>query len=231
MSKLKNVNKSILPPIIKVAVVDDHNLFRAGMVAMLKDYEELKVVIEACDGRDLLEKLKTKMPHVVLLDIEMPGMDGVETTIKLKEKFPGIKIIILSMHNEDEFIFELISKGAHGFLPKHKTIDEVVDAIYSVLETGKYHNAKIASAMTSGSQGLVKSMHLPLSKLTDKETEVLKLICKQKTNKEIAVILNIGIRTVETHRTAILTKTGTKNTAGLVIYALRHKLISALDVM
>lgn len=215
---------------IKIAVVDDHSLFRAGLIALLKDYEELKVVIEAADGKELMEKLKHKMPHVVLLDIEMQGMDGITTTQLLHQKFPSLKIVVLTMHDEDEFIFEMISKGAHGFLPKNKTVDEVVDAIYAVMETGRYYTERIARAMVIGSQGLRQSMKLPLSGLTEKETQVLKLVCKQKTNKEIAAILGVGNRTVESHRNAVLTKTGTKNTAGLVIYALKHKLISMLDM-
>jgi DNA-binding NarL/FixJ family response regulator len=228
MNKFKNTTTN-LPSVIKVAVVDDHSLFRAGLVSLLKDYEELRVVIEAADGTELLEKMKRTPPHVVLLDIEMPGMNGIETTERLREKFPSTRIIVITMHNEDEYIFELISKGAHGFLPKHKTVEEVVDAIYSVMETGRYYNEKIASALVNGSRGLVKSMHLPPSELTGKETEILKLVCLQKTNKEIAGLLGIGIRTVESHRNSILHKTGTKNTAGLVIYALKHKLISVLD--
>jgi DNA-binding NarL/FixJ family response regulator len=223
-------NKQELPPVIKIAVVDDHSLFRAGLVSLLKDFEELRVVMEASDGVELFEQLKSKAPHVVLLDIEMPGMNGIETTRLLRERFPSVKIIVITMHNEDEYIFELISKGAHGFIPKNKTVDEVVDAIYSVMETGKYYNEKIAAALAHGSQGLVKSMNLPLWELTAKEIEVLKLVCKQKTNKEIADVLGIGTRTVETHRTSILHKTGTKNTAGLVIYALKRKLVSVLDL-
>ena len=222
--------KSELPPLIKIAVVDDHNLFRAGLISLLKEYDELRVVIEAADGRDLMEQIKVRMPHVVLLDIEMPGMNGIETTKLLREKFPAVKIIVITMHQENEFIFELISVGAHGFIPKNKTVDEVVDAIYAVMETGKYYNERIAEALTSGTRGLFKSMNYPVSNLTDKEVEILKLVCKQKTNKEIADILAISIRTVEGHRNSLLIKTGTHNTAGLVIYALRHKVISSFEV-
>lgn len=231
MNKTKIKNKFALPPIIKMAVVDDHDLFRSGLIALLKDYEELKVIIEAADGNELLLQLKIRQPHVVLLDIEMKGLNGIDTIRILKEKFPAIKIIVLTMHTEDEYIFEVISRGAHGFIPKNKTVDEVVDAIYAVMEKGKYYNERILNAMVSGSQGLIKTMHLPPSGLTDKETQVLKLICKQKTNKEIAHELGIGTRTVESHRNSILNKTGSKNTAGLVIYALKHKLVSTLDIV
>ena len=230
MIKSNSKQRAELPPIIKIAVVDDHNLFRAGLIALLKDYEELRVVIEASDGRDLLEQIKARTPHVVLLDMEMPGMNGVETTKILREKFPSMRIIVLTMHQENEYIFEMISLGAHGFIPKNKTVDEVVDAIYAVMENGKYYNDRIADALASGTRGLIKSMNFPVSNLTDKELEVLKLVCKQKTNKEIADVLGISARTVESHRNSILIKTGTRNTAGLVIYALRHKVVSAFDI-
>src|SRR5882757_3636233 len=128
--KTKSTTKSTLPKVIKVAVVDDQQLFRSGVVSLLKDYEELKVIIEASNGRELMEQLKRQSPHVVLLDIEMPEMNGLEAAQLLKDKYPQIKVIILTMHNEEEFIFDLITKGAHGFLPKDKSVEEVVDAIY-----------------------------------------------------------------------------------------------------
>jgi DNA-binding NarL/FixJ family response regulator len=226
--KTKSTTKSTLPKIIKVAVVDDQQLFRSGVVSLLKDYEELKVIIEASNGRELMEQLKRQSPHVVLLDIEMPEMNGLEAAQLIKDKYPNIKVIILTMHNEEEFIFDLITKGAHGFLPKDKSVEEVVDAIYAVLETGKYYSAEITEAMVNGSKGLVKS--LQMSSLSDREIEIVKYICQEKTNREIAEILGFGIRTIESYRATILSKTGTRNTAGLVLYALKHRLISTLDI-
>lgn len=221
--------KHPLPPVIKIAVVDDQYLFRSGVVSLLKEYDQLKVIIEASNGKELLDQLKRHTPHVILLDIEMPEMNGLETVNQLKKKYPDIKVIILTMHNEEEFIFDLMTKGAHGFLPKDKSVDEVVDAIYSVMETGKYYNEQIMEAMVNGSKGLVKNQHLNL--LTEKEIEVVRQICRQKTNKQIAEIIGVSIRTVENYRTTILLKTGTKNTAGMVVYALKNKLISSLDMI
>jgi two-component system, NarL family, response regulator DegU len=229
MSYSRGILNKALPKTIKIALVDDQPLFRAGINSLLKDFDQLHVILEASNGKELLDQLKRLKPHVILLDIEMPEMNGIETTIVLKEKYPDIKVIILTMHNEEEFIFDLISKGAHGFLPKDKSVEEVVDAIYAVMEKGKYYSEQIADAMVKGSQGLVRTVQL--NSLTEKEIEIIKLICKQKTNNEIAEILGVSSRTIENYRTTILLKTNTKNTAGMVVYALKNKLVSALDMI
>jgi two-component system response regulator DegU len=229
MNRPRNQIRKSLPRIIKVALVDDQPLFRAGIHSLLKEFDDLHVVMEASNGKELLDLMKRQKPHVILLDIEMPEMNGVETTVHLKEKHPDVKVIILTMHNEEEFIFDLISKGAHGFLPKDKSVEEVVDAIYAVIEKGKYYNEEIMDVMVKGSKGLVKS--LQLSSLTEREIEIIKMICRQKSNKEIADIMGISARTIENYRTTILLKTGTKNLAGMVLYALKNKLISNLDLM
>lgn len=230
MNKNKGRTKAELPPIIKIALVDDHQLFRDGVAALLKDYEELRVVIEAGNGSELLKQLRQKQPHVVLLDIQMPGEDGIEITKILTEKYPALKIIILSMNNEDVLIFDAIAGGAHGFLPKDKTVEEVVDAIYSVMENGRYYSERVANALALGTRGIARSVSYPASRLTAKEVEVLRWICRQKTNKEIASSLGVSTRTVESQRNSILQKTGTRNTAGLVVYALKNKLISLIDL-
>jgi DNA-binding NarL/FixJ family response regulator len=227
--KPKPALKHTLPAVIKIAVVDDQLLFRAGIVSLLKDFEEFDVVVQASHGKELLEKLKRHTPHVVLLDIEMPEMNGVETVIALRQTHPKIKIIILTMHNDEEFIFDLMMKGADGFLPKDKSVEEVVDANYAVMENGKYYNEQITQAMINGSKGLIKIPQL--QDLTEKELQVVKLICKQKTNREIAEIMGINTRTIENYRSTVLIKTGAKNTAGLVLFALKHRIISKLDMI
>jgi len=217
------------PAIIKVAVVDDHHIFRSGVVALLSDYKDMEVVLQASNGMDLLNQLRSKRhtPHVVLLDIEMPEMNGIETTLLLKKEFPKTKIIILTMHNEEEFIFDLMSKGANGFLPKDKSVDAVIDAIYAVMQKGYYYNDQITQAIIKGNSGSLKAPQL-LSKaaLTDREIEIVKLICEQKTNKEIGEILFISARTVDHHKNNIFTKIGTKTTIGIVMFAMQTRLIS-----
>ncbi len=211
---------------IKVAVVDDQYLFRQGLVSLLKEFEKIEVVMEASNGNGLLEKMKEKPVDIVLLDLEMPQMDGIETTKAVKRQFPYVKIIILTMHTEDEFIIQLIDKGASGFLPKDKDIDVVVDAIYSVMENGYYFDERISKAMV---KSLVKARKTPLAlnvmNLSKMEIEVVKLICKEFSNKEIAAKLSSSIRTVDTHRYNILEKIGAKNTAGIVMYAVKNNLL------
>jgi DNA-binding NarL/FixJ family response regulator len=159
----------------------------------------------------------------------MPEMNGIDATIKLNQEYPEVKIIILTTHKEDEFVFDLMTKGAHGFLPKDKSVEEVIDAIYAVMEKGKYYNDEIMEIMMKGSRGYVKS--LEQASLSQKEIEIIKKICQQKTNKEIAEELGLSIRTIENNRTIILEKTNTKNVAGIVMYALKHKIISRLEMM
>lgn len=217
------------PQVIKVGLVDDQLLFRAGIISIFKNYENIEVIFEAANGKELFKQLKNHHPHLILLDIEMPEMNGIEATVKLNQEYPDIKIIILTTHAEEEFVFDLMTKGAHGFLPKDKSVDEVIDAIYSVVEKGKYYNDEVMDIMLKGSRGFIKNMEQ--SRLTSKETEIIKLLCRQKTNKEIAEVLGLSVRTIENHRTIILEKTNTKNVAGIVMYALKHKIISRLEMM
>jgi DNA-binding NarL/FixJ family response regulator len=211
---------------IKLAVVDDQHLFRKGLISLIKEFEEIDIVIEASNGSELVEKLKTKKPAVVLLDLEMPVMDGIETTEFLQRKYPEIKILILTMHNEEEIILHLLEKGAHGFLLKDQPIETLVDAIYAVIENGYYFNDHISKVMV---KGLVRTQKIKPNfhevRLSEREIEVVKLICKEYTNKEIADKLFISVRTVDGHREKILQKTKAKNTVGIVMYAIKNNLL------
>lgn len=211
---------------IRVAVVDDQLLFRKGIISLLGEFDELTVSFEAESGNELMDKLKTHVIDVVLLDLEMPIMNGLEATKLMKEKYPQIKIIILTMHNDEEFVVELLQKGASGFLLKNQDIEIVVDAIYSVIETGFYYNSTISEKLAHGLvNGHQVSSILGQSKFTDNELKVIELVCKQNTNKQIAEILNLSVRTVDGYMERIFTKTGMKNRTGLVMYAVRNKLI------
>lgn len=212
---------------VKIAVVDDHLLFRTGIVSLLKDYDNLDVLFQASNGLELLEAVKKNMPDVVLLDIQMPEMDGIRATVSLKELYPEIKIIILTMHNGDEFIFDLMSKGANGFIPKDRSLDVLVEAIYSVMEKGYYYNDQITNALLNGNNEHLKVTEAENpSDLTDRECEIVRLICAQKSIKEIAEILEISPRTVDTHKNNIFMKTGAKNIIGVALYAVQSKLIN-----
>jgi len=211
---------------IKLAVVDDQLLFRQGLIALLKDNEELEIVIEASNGKELLEQLKKKKVDIIITDLEMPEMDGIEATEHVRNKYPDVKILALTMHNDDSFVIHLIEKGANGFLLKDYDIELIIDAIYAVTETGYYFNDRVSKAMV---KGLIKSKKiLPKfnqMRLTDREIEVIRLICKEYTNKEIATKLYVSPRTVDGHRERIMQKIAAKNVAGIIMYAVKHHLI------
>jgi DNA-binding NarL/FixJ family response regulator len=208
-----------------IAVVDDHDLFRQGIVALFRDYTEIEVVIEAGDGVDLMNQLKTKSPQVVLLDINMPRMDGITALDQLHKKYPNIKVIIISMYFEQNIIFTLMKKGAHGYLPKHADIDTVVDAVYSVLEKGFYFTEAVSRALAQGAlkQEILNPFHS--QSLTDKEIAVVKLICKQLTIKEMARQLSLSPRTIDSYIEKIYQKTGVRRREGIVMYAAQNNLL------
>lgn len=209
-----------------IAIVDDHILFRQGLLSLIKEFDELKVIFEASNGKELIEQLKLKQPDVILLDLAMPLMDGAEATSIIKQRYPEIKIIILTIHNEDGLIIDLIERGANGFLCKDSDIEIVVDAIYNVIENEHYFNDRISKTLMQKLSSTKKiSPFYKTSRLTDKETEIIKLICKELTNKEIADLLCLSSRTIEVYRSKILEKTGVKNTAGIVLYAIKNKLL------
>lgn len=218
---------------INIAIVDDQLLFRQGMISLLKEFKELNIVFEANNGEELMEKLKSKepQPRVILLDIEMPVMDGMATTAQLKQKYPDIKIIILTMHDEEQMIIHLVEAGAHGFLPKNEDIEHVVDAIYAVHENGYYFNDKISRAMVNG---LVSSKKIQpqfkSTELSKREIEILELICKEYTSIEIGDKMGLSARTIDNHRLNILKKIGARNTVGMVMYAVKKGLIPADEV-
>lgn len=211
---------------ITIGVIDDHILFRKGMISLLEEYPEIKVVLEAGDGIELLEKLKVKQPDVLLLDIEMPNMNGIEATEAVRKKYSEIKILPLTMHNEEEFVIHLMEKGASGFLLKDFGIETIVDAIYSAHETGYYFNDKVSKTMIKNlMRGKVVKPMFNKHVLDEREVEVVKLICKELNSKEIGDKLCISVRTIEGIREKILTKTGAKNIAGIVMYAMKNNLI------
>lgn len=214
---------------IKVAVVDDQRLFRKGMVELLKSYEELEVVAEAENGREFITLLQDTevLPDVVLLDLNMPELDGIETTKILQGAFKSIGIIILSVHNEEKFITHLIELGAKGYLLKNAEPEEVSSAISSVHQNGFYINQGVMRAMRNALRNREQREELIIqNRFTGRELEVLELICRENTTVEIAAKLFLSVKTVNGHRDNLLRKAGVRNTAGLVVYALKKQLIS-----
>ncbi len=214
---------------IWVAIVDDHLLFTSFMAHVLNDLRGISVVLTAKDGVDFFEKLKKtdKKPDVVLMDIEMPKMDGLKATKKLRKNYPEIKVIIVTMHTDDSFILALIESGADGYLFKNAEPKELEKAIVSVREGEKHFNKEALYAISTN---MVRNKNVKnrLTKkgiaLSNRETQVLELLCEAKNTREISEALNISVRTVESHRQNLLLKTESKNATALIIYALSHDL-------
>jgi DNA-binding NarL/FixJ family response regulator len=211
---------------IHVAIAEDQRLFRECLVSLLNGFERISVNVEAANGKELLEKLHAinPIPNVVLLDLTMPEMNGLDTTRQLKKRFPEIKIIILSVHSEERHIVHMVGEGVNGYLVKNSELSEVVSAVQAVNEKGFYFNESVLRAIHSGMANKHEKSYNPNSPLTAREKEILELICKEHTTQEIAEKLFLSVRTVDGHRNNLLEKTGARNTAGLVIYALRHDL-------
>ncbi len=215
---------------IKLALVDDHNLFRRGIASILGQVADFDLVLEASNGQEFIDKIPRKMPDVVLLDLQMPVLDGTATADYLREHYPLIKIIVLTMHDEDRMVLHLLEKGVSGYLLKDSDPDEVERAIRKVMDEGVYLNEFVSRAMLrkmTNKTKVVKQSTLYNSKilLSEREKEVLKLICEGLSTAEISDKIFLSPRTVEGHRLRILEKTGTKNTAGMVAYAFKNDLV------
>jgi DNA-binding NarL/FixJ family response regulator len=220
---------------IHIGLVEDQLLFRQGMKAILSSWPELQVVFESSEGYTVCERLASASlrPDVMLLDLSLPPngkeeFSGKQVTIELVKNFPEIKIIILSIANDESLIAQLIESGAHGYLVKDSDPDEVYEAITSVYHKGSYINALTLKAIQNkvGRKNLTRSSFILVEELTKREEEIIQMICLQLTTEQIADRLSISPKTVNGHRNNLLRKTGARNVAGLVLYAIRSGLFS-----
>jgi len=209
---------------LDIIIVDDHKLFREGLKILLKNLENVDNVWEAADGEIFLQMIRTYRPHVVLMDIEMPNINGVDATIKALEQYPEMKILALSMYSDEEYFQKMIDAGVCGFLLKNSEFSEVRKAINTVAEGSNYFTEEILYKLVNKLRTRTPHIQQHVT-LSERETEILLLICKGFSNQEIADQLFISKRTVDHHRASLLTKTDTKNTASLVIYAIKNKLV------
>lgn len=209
---------------IKIAIADDHELFRKGIITLLSEFDYISVVHESSNGKELTEKLKTKPVDIVLLDIEMPEMNGAETLKLIKGKFPHVKVIMLSMYNEGHFITDFIMKGANSFLSKNCDVDFFMETIMGVYQHHNYFKQNITDNIIKKVRENKKLKTNYLS-LTTREIEITQLICKGNSHKQIASILFITPRTVDFHRSNIYKKTNTNCTAKLYEFALANNLV------
>lgn len=205
---------------INVCIVDDHNLFRKAMVRLLKTFDRVGEVFEAQHGKDLIQVLSRHSPQVVLLDLEMPIMNGVETAETVLPKYPDIKIIVLTQHDSEKYMLHMLEMGVHSFLLKNANPEELEKAIYSVFEKDFYHNDLISSVMRKSlALRAEKPTFSKLVELSDREKEIFRLICEEFSLKEIGAKLNISDKTIHSHKANIQSKLGVKNTVGMIKYA------------
>lgn len=214
-----------MPTPIRIALVDDQKLFRGGLKMILSDDPKFEVVFEADNGKQFFERLAYEPVDVVILDVEMPVMDGIETLTQLRERHPDTRAIMLTMHDSDRLINHLMQLGANGFLLKDENPEVVRTAIQRVADEGIHFRDYVSKALLKGGRAKSKPQGYLGPDISDRELEVLTLICQEYTSKEIGEKLYISARTVEGHRRSLQEKTGARNIVGLVLYAVRNGMV------
>jgi len=211
---------------ITIGIADDYKIFRDGLKLCFNTDPNLDVILEADNGEDLMEVLKTQQPDIIIMDLNMPLLDGMEATKQIRKKYEHVRILVVTMYDNDKFIIHLMENGAHGYLLKNAEPKEIIKAIYAVMENGYYFNDLVNKALL---KKLVMKNNLKPSfnhniELTEREQEVLRMICEEKTAAEIGKEIFLSPRSVEGIRTRLIEKVGVRNTAGLVMFAVNNGL-------
>ena len=213
--------------IIKVAIADDHKIFRKGVILSLRPFTNLKFVLEAENGEELLKGVADADPDVILMDLRMPGKDGIEATKIISKQYPKIKIVVLTMYEDEKFVYHMMENGANGYLLKNAEPQEIRRAIMDVYEKGYYLNNfvnRILLKRSHARQKVVPSLNSEIT-LNEKEKDVLRFICMEFTAQEIAKKMDISARTVEAIKDRLMERFGSRNTAGLVFFAVKNNLV------
>jgi DNA-binding NarL/FixJ family response regulator len=212
---------------IKVALADDHKIFRDGIKMALKDRNYLKILWEAEDGKDLMHKMKIKQPDILLMDIRMPELDGTNAIGLIRKEHEDVKIIVLSMYDDQEMITRMMEMGANAYLTKTTDPEEIYEAILTCMNDDFYFNDLVNKAVLSKLQTKkqVRQFYPNPIKFSEKEIRILKLLAEDKTTEEISKEVFLSPRTIETIRQKMKEKVGAKTIAGLVMYAMRNKLL------
>lgn len=211
---------------IKIIIADDHQLFREGLINLLADTPEIEIVANAENGKDAIEKAIIHNPDIVIMDIGMPILSGIEATRLLKEKMPNIKVIALSMHSDNQYIKGMLEAGASGYLLKSCTYNKLIEAINTVYSGKKYLSEEITNVIIDDYLGKENDTSGKDPKLSERESEILKLFAEGKSSREISELLFISVKTVGTHKQHILEKLELKTTTDIVKYALKKGIIS-----
>ena len=216
---------------ISILLAEDHTIVRKGLLSLLNTVDNFKVLAEAEDGREAVTKVEALKPDIVVMDISMPHLNGLEATRQIKKRFPKTKVIILTMHTNEEYIFEILRAGASGYIVKKAAPEELIMAIQAVSQGEKYFSPSISTKIADEllQKGLSKKSELTSTSLTGREREVLQLIAEGHTNREIAELLFISLKTVEAHRSHIMDKLDLHNAAELTKYAIQKGIISSED--
>lgn len=212
---------------IKVAIADDHKIFRDGIRMALSGKDYLKIIWEAEDGKDLMHKIKIKMPNVLLMDIRMPEIDGINAISLLRKEYEELKIIVLTMYDDQEMISKMMEMGANAYLTKTTDPEEIYQAILTCMNDDFYFNDLVNKAvlMKLQTKKTSKQYYPNPVKFNEKELKILKLLAEDKTTEEISKEVYLSPRTIETIRQNMKTKAGVKTIAGLVMYGMKNKLI------
>ena len=212
---------------IKIVIADDYKIYRDGLKVGLSADENLAVIAEADNGEELMKVLETNSPDIIIMDLKMPIMDGMEATKAVRKKYPAIKVLVVTMYEDDKFIIHLMENGANGYLLKNAEPEEIRKSIYALHENGYYFNDLVNKALL---KKLVLKNNLKPSfnqniELTEREQEVLKLICEEKTAAEIGKEIFLSPRSVEGIRQRLIEKVGVRNSAGLVMFAVKNGIV------
>lgn len=209
---------------IRIVLADDHAMFLSGLRALLEKQRDLEVIAEVRDGQEAVKVAREKKPDLVIMDVSMPGMNGIEATRQITAELPGVKVLCLSMHASEHFVGEGFEGGASGYLLKESAFEEMLRAIRAVMANQTYLSPAVAGPMIEGYRALRSRHHSPLSRLTGREREVLQLVAEGHSTKDIAARLHLSVKTIDTHRGRLMEKLSIHSVAGLTKYAIRYGL-------
>ena len=210
----------------RILLADDHVLVRAGIRSLLEKLPDTEIVGEAGDGREALNLVQTRQPNIVLMDVAMPGLNGLEAVARIRKDFPAVKVIILSMHANEEYVIQALRAGASGYLLKDAATVELELALLAMARGENYLSPAISKRVIDNYVARVNGQSGPLEQLTSRQREILQLIAEGKNAKEKAAILNVSVKTIETHRAQLMDRLDIHDVPGLVRYAIRMGLVT-----